>query len=188
MAGGEQRGERPGGPARVALQKEIGLGSACAIIIGKGGTARPPARPPAPVAAAERSGREGEAGLGGSRYEAAGRLAGFLPAKGSARRVRSGLGHGGSPGLPSQPLSPRLGQNTFSLQGFNYPSPARPMAKADCLETLGKCRLWAKPLLALRGVSAVSFSLNVLAGFLYANSVERCCGYKNVRGWFGAVR
>uniref|UniRef100_A0A8C3B5Y9 Solute carrier family 7 member 10 n=1 Tax=Cairina moschata TaxID=8855 RepID=A0A8C3B5Y9_CAIMO len=34
MAGGEQRGERPGGPARVALQKEIGLGSACAIIIG----------------------------------------------------------------------------------------------------------------------------------------------------------
>lgn len=39
MAGGEQRGERPGGPARVALQKEIGLGSACAIIIGKGGAA-----------------------------------------------------------------------------------------------------------------------------------------------------
>lgn len=35
MAGGEQRGA-PGGPERVALKKEIGLLSACAIIIGKG--------------------------------------------------------------------------------------------------------------------------------------------------------
>lgn len=34
MAGGELRA--PGGPERVALKKEIGLVSACAIIIGKG--------------------------------------------------------------------------------------------------------------------------------------------------------
>ncbi|KAK2529936.1 Slc7a10 [Columba guinea] len=37
MAGGEQRGA-PGGPGRVALKKEIGLVSACAIIIEKPGS------------------------------------------------------------------------------------------------------------------------------------------------------
>lgn len=44
MAGGEQRGA-PGRPERVALKKEIGLVSACAIIIGKGPRRRAPGVP-----------------------------------------------------------------------------------------------------------------------------------------------
>lgn len=63
MAGGEQRGA-PGGPERVALKKEIGLLSACAIIIGKGRRGRRRRRAPC---RRSRRVRAGSPRAGGSR-------------------------------------------------------------------------------------------------------------------------
>lgn len=75
MAGGEQRA--PGGPERVALKKEIGLVSACAIIIGKATATRPCAPAALPPGRDRGSAPAGSGtGGGGAMRSSAGRCAG----------------------------------------------------------------------------------------------------------------
>lgn len=89
MAGGEQRGA-PGGPERVALKKEIGLVSACAIIIGKGPHRRPgPRRAARPAAARPRAALAARRGATGVRDRPA-RGSGGARHRGQVCRDRQG--------------------------------------------------------------------------------------------------
>lgn len=87
MAGGEQR--LPGGPERVALKKEIGLVSACAIIIGKG-----TADSPDTGLCCRCGGGSGPAGAGTGDARLRGQVCGT--GRGTARRCSVRLGPRGA--------------------------------------------------------------------------------------------
>lgn len=118
MAGGEQRGERPGGPARVALQKEIGLGSACAIIIGKGGTARPRLAPRHRWLPPSGAGGKGRLGWGslGTRLPGGSQVS--CPLKAARGGCAAGSGTAAAPGSRASPCPRVWGKTLFPFWGL----------------------------------------------------------------------